>query len=154
LQTSTPLRKLAADANVILSAVAGKAALRVFLMEGIEIVTTEFNISEVREYIGVIADKYEFSEEIIESQLKLLPLRIYQQKFYEDFLIIATKRLAESDEDDVELLALSLKLKVPVWSNDRYFQHLGVEIYSTAKLLKILDCDVHLLRKHRAKIQR
>jgi predicted nucleic acid-binding protein len=107
-------------------------------MEGIEIVTTEFNISEVREYIGVIAEKYGLSEEILESQLKLLPLLIYQQKFYADFLDKASIRLAESDEDDVELLALSLKLKVPVWSNDRHFQHSGVEVYSTAKLLKIL----------------
>jgi len=138
LQTSRPLSKLAADANVILSAIAGKAALRVFLMEGIEIVTTEFNVSEVREYISVIAEKYGFGEEILESQLKLLPLLIYQQKFYADFLDKASKRLAESDEADVQLLALSLKLKVPVWSNDRHFQHSGVEVYTTAKLLKIL----------------
>ena len=138
MQTSRPLSKLAADANVILSAVAGKAALRVFLMEGIEIVTTEFNVSEVREYISVIAEKYGFGEEILESQLKLLPLLIYQQKFYADFLDKASKRLAESDEDDVQLLALSLKLKVPVWSNDRHFQHSGVEVYTTAKLLKKL----------------
>ena len=138
MQTSRPLSKLAADANVILSAIAGKAALRVFLMEGIEIVTTEFNVSEVREYISVIAEKYGFGEEILESQLKLLPLLIYQQKFYADFLDKASKRLAESDEADVQLLALSLKLKVPVWSNDRHFQHSGVEVYTTAKLLKIL----------------
>ena len=138
MRTSRPLSKLAADANVILSAIAGKAALRVFLMEGIEIVTTEFNVSEVREYISVIAEKYGFGEEILESQLKLLPLLIYQQKFYADFLDKASKRLAESDEDDKELLALSLKLKVPVWSNDRHFQHSGVEVYTTAKLLKIL----------------
>jgi len=138
LQTSRPLSKLAADANVILSAVAGKAALRIFLTEGIEIVTTEFNVSEVREYIGVIAEKYSLSEEILESQLKLLPLLIYQQKIYADFLDKASNRLAESDVDDVELLALSLKLKVPVWRNDRHFQHSGIEVYSTAKLLKIL----------------
>lgn len=138
MQTSKPLRKLAADANVILSAVAGKAALRVFLVEGIEIVTTGFNISEVREYIGVIAEKYALKEEILESQVKLLPLRIYQQKFYADFLDIASKRLAEHDEEDVELLALSLKLGTPVWSNDRHFRHAGVDVFPTAKLLKIL----------------
>ena len=138
MQTSRPLSKLAADANVILSAVAGKAALRVFLMEAIEIATTEFNVSEVREYIGVIAAKYGLSEEILESQLKLLPLLIYQQEFYADFLDNASRRLADSDEDDVELLALSLKLKVPVWTNDKHFQHSGVETYSTVKLLKSL----------------
>ena len=106
MQTSTPIRKLAADANVLLSAVAGKAALRVFLVEGIEIVTTEFTINEVREYIGVMAAQYGLREEVLESQLKLLPLRIYQPKFYEDFLHEASERLAERDEDDIQLLAL------------------------------------------------
>jgi predicted nucleic acid-binding protein len=133
-----PLRKLAADANVILSAVAGKAALRVFLLEGIEIATTEFNFSEVDEYIGVMANKYGFAKEILESQLKLLPLQIYDQKFYDDFFDNASKQLSACDKDDIDLLALSLKLNVPVWSNDRHFQHAGVEVYTTAKLLKIL----------------
>ena len=62
MPTSNPLRKLAADANVILSAVAGKAALRVFLKEDIEIVTTQFNINEVRGYLSVIAAKYHVRE--------------------------------------------------------------------------------------------
>jgi len=53
LQASILLNKLAADANVILSAVAGKAALRVFLKEDIEIATTQFNIDEVRQYLEV-----------------------------------------------------------------------------------------------------
>ncbi|MEW6214003.1 MAG: PIN domain-containing protein [Nitrospirota bacterium] len=138
MQSSGHLRKLAADANVILSAVAGKAALRVFLQKDIEIVTTQFNIDEVREYLSIIAAKYELREEILESQLKLLPLRIYQQGFYKDFLHIASKRLSEKDEDDIELLALAMKLKIPVWSNDRDFKNSGVEVYTTAMLLKIL----------------
>lgn len=82
MQSSGHLRKLAADANVILSAVAGKAALRIFLEKDIEIVTTQFNIDEVREYLCVIAVKYDLREEILESQSKLLPLKIYQQDFY------------------------------------------------------------------------
>ena len=48
------------------------------------------------------------------------------------FLDDASKRLAERDEDDVEPLALSLKLKIPVWSNNRHFQRSGVKTYSTA----------------------
>jgi len=96
------------------------------------------NRSGVSPDIDVIAEKYGLSAEILESQLKLPPLHIYQRTSYEDFLDKASKRLAESDADDVELLALSLKLKVPVWSNDRHFQRSGVEVYTTAKLLKIL----------------
>ncbi|MDP3297649.1 MAG: PIN domain-containing protein [Thermodesulfovibrionia bacterium] len=138
MQTLKPLKKLAADANVILSAAAGKAALRIFLKEDIEIITTQFNVNEVREYLGVIAEQYAFSEEILESQLRLLPLKIYPRHLYEDFIKKASKKLSGRDEDDIELLALAMKLNVPVWSNDRDFQHSGVEIYTTAKLLKIL----------------
>ena len=138
MRTSATLKKLAADANVILSAVAGKAALRIFLLENVEILTTQFNIHEVSEYLGVIAEKYEFREELLESQLKLLPLMIYQREFYEDFIDTASKRITGRDNDDVELLALALKMKVPVWTNDRDFHNSGVETFSTAKLLKIL----------------
>lgn len=138
MQPSIPLRKLAADANVILFAVAGKTALRIFLREEIEIITTQFNIGEVIEYLGVIAEQYRLSEEILESQLKLLPVKIYPGQFYEDFVQRATKKLSERDEDDIELLALAMKLKVPVWSNDNDFKKSGIEVFTTAKLLKIL----------------
>jgi predicted nucleic acid-binding protein len=134
-----PLRKLAADANVILSAVAGKAALRVFLKEDTGFVTTQFTIDEVREYLHILAEKYRLSEEILESQLKLLPLKIYPREFYEDFIPRAIRRLSEKDEDDAELLALAMKLQVPVWSNDNDFKHADIETYTTAKLLRILN---------------
>jgi len=110
----------------------------VFLKEEIEIATTQFNIEEVRKYLGVIAERYRLSEEILESQLKLLPLKIYPKHFYEDRIPKATKRMAGRDEDDVELLALALKLNVPVWSNDSDFKDSGLEVHTTARLLKIL----------------
>ena len=113
--------------------------LRVFLEEDIEIVTTQYNIGEVRAYISVISEKYALSEELLESQLKLLPLKEYPRSFYKDFIQKATKKLSGKDSDDIELLALSMKLDVPVWSNDRDFTDSGVEVYTTAKLLKILN---------------
>lgn len=139
MQDSNPLKRLAADANVILSAIAGKAALRVFLVEGIEIVTTQYNIEEVREYISVMAEKYSLSEEVLNAQLKLLPLKEYPQSFYKGFIKKASEKLSVRDSDDIELLALSMKLEVPIWSNDRDFTDLGIEVYTTVKLLKILN---------------
>lgn len=138
MQTSIPLKKLAADANVILSAVAGKAALRIFLKENLELVTTEYNIEEVKEYLSVISEKYGLGMEILESQLRLLPLKVYPRNFYEDSINKAKNKLSGKDEDDIELLALAMKLKVPVWSNDNDFKHSGVEVFTTARLLKIL----------------
>jgi len=123
----------------LLHAVAGKAAIRVFLKGDIEIVTTQFNIDEVREYLSVIAGKYDLAEEILESQLKLLPLKIYTQDYYKSFLPIASKIISQRDMDDIELLALAMKLKVPIWSNDRDFTSFDVKVYTTAKLLKVID---------------
>ncbi len=133
-----PLKKLAADANVILSAVAGKAEFRVFLKEDIEIITTQFNIDEAMEYLHIISKQYGLSEAILESQLKLLPLKIFPRHSYDDFIPKAARGMASKDEDDIELLALSMKLKAPVWSNDNDFRHSGIEVFTTAKLLKIL----------------
>lgn len=138
MPTSSLSKKLAADANLILSAVAGKAALRVFLQEDIGIVTTQFNIDEVRKYLNVIADKYDLSIEVLELQLNLLPLKIYQRQHYSGSIPKASKKLSGIDEDDIELLALAMKLKVPVWSNDRDFRNAGVKVYTTARLLKAL----------------
>jgi hypothetical protein len=41
----------------------------------------QHRIDEVREYLGVIAEQYGLLEEVLESQLKVLPLKIYSQEF-------------------------------------------------------------------------
>ncbi len=88
----------------------------------------------------------EFEKDIIRERVRaglrslffIVPLKIYQQDFYKEFLYSASKSLSGKDEDDIELIALAMRLKIPVWSNDRDFKHSGVDLYTTAKLLKIL----------------
>jgi PIN domain len=53
-----------ADANVLLSAVIGKAAARVFFDEWIAIHVTEFNAREVEEYLPSMAGKYGIAAEL------------------------------------------------------------------------------------------
>jgi predicted nucleic acid-binding protein len=48
--------------------------------------------------------------------------------------------MSGKDQDDVELLALALRMKIPVWTNDRDFRNTGVQTYTTAQLLKLLKC--------------
>ena len=74
--TSGNLRKLAADSNVILSAVIGKAALQVFLRPEIELITTRFNVLEVEEYIPRLASKYGLDERSLLLQLRMLHVRV------------------------------------------------------------------------------
>ena len=137
--TSGNLRKLAADSNVILSAVIGKAALQVFLRPEIELITTQFNVLEVEEYIPRLASKYGLDERSLLLQLKMLPLVVFDEKHYYSHIPQATRLLKERDPDDVHLAALALKEEAPIWSNDRDFEKLSLQVYTTAQLLKALE---------------
>ena len=72
-------------------------------------------------------------------QLKMLPVTIFKEADYRSEIPKAEKLLRDRDPDDVFLLALALKEKTPIWSNDRDFEHLPMPVYTTAYLLKILE---------------
>jgi len=130
--------QIAADANVLLSAVTGRAALKVFTHSSLEVVSTSLNIKEVWEYLPLMAAKYGIASEILESQFQLLAVREYEPKDFHGLLALARRKIGKRDPDDIDLLALSLELKIPLWSNDGDFEGTGVEWYTTAQLLKKL----------------
>lgn len=134
--TSKPLKRIAADSNVLLSAVIGKAALRIFIETSLDVITTQFNIDEVEEYIPHLASKYHLPENALVFQLHLLPLAVYDEEYYKDKIPAARKYLEAYDLDDVHLGALALKEDVPIWSNDKDFGHFPIPTYTTADLLK------------------
>jgi len=136
---SENLKKIAADSNVILSAIIGKAALRVFVQPGIEFITTQFNLQEVDEYLPRLAAKYHLDEKALVWQLKMLPLRSFSEAYYKSHFSNAHKFLGDRDSDDIHLAALALKEKIPIWSNDKDFENLSVPVYTTAQFLKILE---------------
>lgn len=136
--TSKNLNAVAADSNVLLSAVIGKAALKIFTHTNIEVFTTNFNIEEIKEYIPHLAKKYHLNEQMLYSQLQMLPLIIKEKNFYKSKMKEASQYLQDRDADDIHLCALALKIKIPICSNDKDFVNLPVEVYPTAKLLKAL----------------
>jgi hypothetical protein len=71
-----PIVGVVADANVLLSAVVGKAALRIFAEFHLVVHVTQFNAEEVAEYLPYMAGKYKLDAELVEMQWKLLPVRI------------------------------------------------------------------------------
>lgn len=66
-------------------------------------------------------------------------LQRFPRKVYAASLPDARKRIGRRDPDDVELLALALQLKLPVWSNDNDFENTGVVWHTTASLLAALE---------------
>ncbi|HEX3131238.1 MAG TPA: PIN domain-containing protein [Thermoanaerobaculia bacterium] len=134
-----PIAGLVADANVLLSATVGKAALRVFQDFSIPVHTTHFNYLEVQEYLPRLAGKYKIPLDIAELQLNMLPLTVHSQESYADWLPWAQTALAARDPEDAHALALARSLNLPLWSNDRDLQVPQVHCYTTAALLKALD---------------
>ncbi|MBI3001893.1 MAG: PIN domain nuclease [Deltaproteobacteria bacterium] len=134
-----PIAGVVADANVLLSAVVGKAALRVFTEFDVIVHVAQFNADEVAEYLPHMASKYELPVELVEMQWKLLPLRIHRVDDYRRRLRKAITDLKDRDPQDAHALALARSLALPIWSNDRDLSGMDVECYSTARLLRLLS---------------
>jgi predicted nucleic acid-binding protein len=137
--TSKPLRSVAADSNVLLSAAVGHAARRVFEnARKLLVVTTEVNLTEVQAYLPSMAEAYAFDLTEVEEALAALPVKIYSERQYRSRIPQTQRYLQRRDPDDVALAALAFKLEIPIWSNDRDFEGLPFDVYPTAKLLKVL----------------
>jgi len=136
--TSANIKSVAADSNVLLSAIAGRAAKRVFQKSDLVVITTQANIAEVEEYMPEFAERYDIEEEALLEVLRLLPVEIYSEKDYISHVKEARKILGGRDDDDIGLAALALKLEIPIWSNDDDFEDYPHKVFTTAQLIKIL----------------
>ena len=131
--------RLAADANVLLSAVlGGRAKLILENPQVDEILTVEQIMAEVEEYAGVLARKKRLAEDMVLLAVGALPVTVVGQTDYAAAIPEARKRIEQRDPDDIELLALALSFDVPVWSNDKDFEDAGVQWLTTERLLQQL----------------
>ena len=113
--------------------------MRAFTSElGPEFAVAEYTLEEVKEFIPELAKDLDEDEHVLHTTLALLPLTVYPQAFYDSKRTEAEKRIAHRDPDDVDALALALRLDCPVWSNDADFSEARVEWYTTAQLLKAM----------------
>jgi predicted nucleic acid-binding protein len=131
--------QLVADANVLLSAViGGRAAIALTHNSVEEVYTPAVTLAEVEEYAAVLARKRRLPLDVLMFSLAALPVTVVDRSDYVRTLAEATRRVGARDPDDVDVLALALHLRLPVWSNDDDFRQTGVEWFTTATLLKRL----------------
>lgn len=128
--------RVAADANVLLAAVIGGRARLVMDHPDIEeILTTESTMAEVEEYVPLLARKRQLRADLVLLAVAALPVTVVNRAAYSKSVAEANRRIARRDPDDVDLLALALHYRIPIWSNDRDFQIARVEVFTTENLL-------------------
>lgn len=138
MPSSGPPNRLVVDANPILAALLGGQARRVFFEASVrEFAVPENVLSEVREHVPQLARKLGTMPAFLEHALDLLPLRRYPARAYRGTMVEARRRIGRRDPDDVDVLALALRLQAPLWSNDRDFTGTGVEQLTTPDVLKL-----------------
>jgi predicted nucleic acid-binding protein len=131
--------RVVADANVLLSAILGGRARLILESSQIdEILTTESILGEVREYTVVLAKKKNLPEDILLLAVASLPVTVVEQAAYEGSLSEAKRRIGRRDPDDVQILALAIQMKLPLWSNDNDFEDAGIQWFTTKDLFREL----------------
>ena len=131
--------QLVADANVLLSAVIGGRAKRVLAHPDVEAVSTPTAaMDEVYEYLPALARKKRLQLDTLLLTLAALPVTVVDRTEYRRQIGEAGRRMRRRDPNDVDVLALALHLKLPLWSNDNDFEVGGIEWHTTAELLKAL----------------
>lgn len=130
--------ELVVDANILFAALIKISATSDLIVDNsLNLISVEFIFSEFEKYKGLIKEKtertgeeFERFMEIIQKKIKLIP---YEE--FEPFMKEAEK--ISPDQKDTEYLALALKLKCAIWSNDKKLKNQDrVKVYSTDELMK------------------
>lgn len=129
--------KLVADANILFSLVnPNTSASCLVKLHNIKLFSPSFAFGELAKYKSEIETKSSKSLKEILLSLKQQISFIKESEFSHLF-----KQFKEFvDEKDVPYLALSLLLKLPIWSNDNHLkQQLSVRVFTTEELINILE---------------
>ena len=114
----------------------------------LELYSPEYSLEEIKKYSSEIIRKAKITEKEFNSlrnsltaKIKFIPLANYSLFFGKIKHLI--KKLPEAERldlmKDIDFLALSLKLNIPLWSNDKLLKRQqAVEILTTEEIIKII----------------
>ena len=112
------------DANQMISALLGGKARGIIYSDHFRFFTTERKTWEVKRYIPMISTKTGVHEERVLKAFELFPIIAYQDVFFDEQKSRALELIGKRDPTDADLLALTLRLRSPLWSHDHDFQNI------------------------------
>lgn len=131
---------LVIDANILFSVLIKEGKTEEILFEeDFHIFAPEFIFEEFEKYADFILNKTERSEEEFNELIQILKKRIktISNEETDEFTYEAEKICP--DKKDIDYFALALKMKCPIWSNDKILKtkQSVIKIYSTNDLIKM-----------------
>lgn len=126
------------DANVLFSILIKHGKTEDIIFEaGLKIYAPEFLFEEFEKHRDYILEKTERSEAEFDELMERLKSRISTIPNEETSELIGLAEKISPDPNDADYFALALKLKCPIWSNDKeLLKQNVVRIYSTGELIK------------------
>ena len=132
---------LVVDANEIFAAIIKESkTYELIFDERLHLFTTEFFFTEFNKHSEEIREKTEKTEEELNYLLNVLKKKIALVPLEELLPYLGEAEKISPDPDDVAYIALALKLKCAIWSQDRALKEkqARIKIYSTAELNGII----------------
>ncbi|MGH7882442.1 MAG: PIN domain-containing protein [Candidatus Dormibacteraceae bacterium] len=127
------------DANVIISAlIRGRARLIFETSLNLRCLSPITVAEEVAEHLPRVAAKAKINMELALRALGAIPVEWQSPAIYEPFREAALARIASRDPEDWPVVALALATDLPIWSQDKDFEIIGLPVYTTGRLLDIL----------------
>ncbi len=135
------------DTNILFSFFWQNSPTREILTKH-KLVSPETSLKEINKYESLILSKTKISSEEFSSLKKELAMLIdfipeeeYSKSFKQAEKLSESFSENEKQEffNDIDFFALALKLKLPIWSNDKLFKRQSfVEVFNTKEVLTLL----------------
>ena len=133
--------KLIIDTNILYSYFwRNTITKRLIIQEDFELYAPEFALEEIKKYKAdiikktkITEDEFKVSKFDLAISIKFIPIEDYK-KYLKQALEISP------DPNDIDFLALAMKLNLPLWSNDLKLKKQNkVQILNTKEILTLLD---------------
>ena len=135
------VKSIALDANILIRAALGKRVSQLFEMyrPHVDFYTPDVCLIEAKKHVPAILAKHSHSkaEEALNTLDSLEREGIVQPMPFASYGILeykAKQRIASRDPDDWSLVAVSLVLNCPIWTEDKDFFGTGVAVWNTANV--------------------
>lgn len=132
---------LVVDANILFAVLinTGKTE-ELFFEEDVHLFAPEFIFEEFKKYEDTILEKTKRTPEEFEELLSILKKKIKTIPNEETEKYISFARRISPDSKDADYIALALKLRCPLWTNDKKLKEQSeVKIYSTTELIQLFS---------------